>query len=113
MSLYNWCKEYLADGDDIPDADPYRRRGKGLKRVAVDHYFEHGKCLARTCKDDYSLGVEHRVGDIHMAPTRKQPFTVSAHVSKKREDPDELRKLLRIDATVSLRNSTLIRISER
>ena len=47
-SLYNWYDEYLANGNDIPEANPYARYGEDLKRVAVDHYFEHGKCLSRT-----------------------------------------------------------------
>ena len=34
-SLYNWYEEYLANGNDIPDINPY---------------FEHGKCLSRTCR---------------------------------------------------------------
>lgn len=50
VSLYNRCKEYLANGSDIPDSNPYRRCGEGLKRVAVDHYFEYGKCTARICR---------------------------------------------------------------
>lgn len=49
-SLYNWYEEYLANGNDIPDINPYRHYSEGLKRVAVDHYFEHGKCLSRTCR---------------------------------------------------------------
>lgn len=49
-SLYNWHREYLANGNDIPDANPYLRYSEGLKRAAVDHYFEHGRCLARTCR---------------------------------------------------------------
>lgn len=47
-SLYNWYEEYLANDSDIPDANPYRHYSESLKRVAVDHCFEHGKCLART-----------------------------------------------------------------
>ena len=47
-SLYNWYEEYLANDGDIPDANPCRHYSEGLKRVAVDHYFEHGKRLART-----------------------------------------------------------------
>lgn len=43
-SLCNWCNEYLADGNDIPDANPYQHYGEGLKRAVVDHYFKHGKC---------------------------------------------------------------------
>lgn len=49
-SLYNWHREYLANGNDIPDANSYLRYSEGLKRAAVDHYFEHGRCLARTCR---------------------------------------------------------------
>ena len=49
-SLYNWYEEYLANGNDIPDINPYRHYSECLKRVAVDHYFEHGKCLSRTCR---------------------------------------------------------------
>ena len=42
-SLYNWYREYMANGNDIPDANPYERYSDSLKRVAVDHYFEHGR----------------------------------------------------------------------
>lgn len=34
-SLYNWHREYLANGNDIPDANPYLRYSEGLKRAAV------------------------------------------------------------------------------
>lgn len=57
-SLCNWCNEYLADGNDIPDANPYQHYGEGLKRAVVDHYFKHGKCLARTCRALH-LGAAH------------------------------------------------------
>lgn len=50
MSLYNWYREYLDNGGEIPDVNPYQHYSENLKRVAVDHYFEHGKCLARTCR---------------------------------------------------------------
>ena len=36
-SLYNWCEEYLSNGNDIPDVNPYKHYSEGLKRVAVDH----------------------------------------------------------------------------
>ncbi|WP_217953155.1 IS3 family transposase [Adlercreutzia caecimuris] len=49
-SLYNWYREYPENGNDIPDANPYERYGDGLKGVAVDHYFERGRCLSRTCR---------------------------------------------------------------
>lgn len=49
-SLYNWYEEYLAKDSDIPDINPYRHYSESLKRVAVDYCFEHGKCLARTCR---------------------------------------------------------------
>lgn len=49
-SLYNWYEEYLANDSDIPDTNPYQHYSESLKRVAVDHYFKHGKCLARTCR---------------------------------------------------------------
>lgn len=49
-SLYNWYEEYLSNGNDIPDVNPYKHYSEGLKRVAVDHCFEHGKCLTRTCR---------------------------------------------------------------
>lgn len=49
-SLYNRYKEYLANGNDISDANLCQRYGEGLKRVTVDRCFEHGKCLARTCR---------------------------------------------------------------
>lgn len=47
--IYNWCGEYLENEDDIPDKNSCQRYGSGLKRMAVDHCFEHGRCLARTC----------------------------------------------------------------
>lgn len=56
-SLYSWYEEYLANGNDISGADPHRHCSGSLKRVAVDHYFEHGKCLARTCR---ALGYPSR-----------------------------------------------------
>lgn len=49
-SLCNWYEEYLANDSGIPDTNPCQHYGGGLKRVAVDRRFEHGKCLARTCR---------------------------------------------------------------
>ena len=49
-SLYNWYREYPENGNDIPDVNPYERYSDGLKRVAVNHYFERGRCLPRTCR---------------------------------------------------------------
>lgn len=49
-SLYNWYREYLGNEGDIPAKNPYRRYGDEQGRAAVGHCFEHGKCLARTCR---------------------------------------------------------------
>lgn len=49
-SLCNWYEEYLSNGNDIPDVNPYKHCSEGLKRVAVDRCFEHGRCLTRTCR---------------------------------------------------------------
>lgn len=47
-TLYAWYEEYLANESDIPPMNNYRRYTEEQKRVAVDHFFEHGRCLART-----------------------------------------------------------------
>lgn len=49
-SLYSWYEEYIENDGDIPGINPYRHYSEGMKRLAVEHYFEHGKCLARTCR---------------------------------------------------------------
>jgi len=47
--LLAWAKEY----DDKGDLSNYRhlRYSDDQKRAAVDYYFEHGKCLARTARN--------------------------------------------------------------
>ena len=48
FSLYRWYREYLDNGNDIPETGNYRRYDDEAKRLAVDHYFKHGRCLSRT-----------------------------------------------------------------
>lgn len=50
MTLCNWYREYLENGHGFPDANPYERYDAERKRAAVDRFFEHGRCLARTCR---------------------------------------------------------------
>ena len=47
-TLCAWYDEYLENGGDIPPQSKRRRCSDEQKRVAVDHFFEHGQCLART-----------------------------------------------------------------
>lgn len=49
-TLYAWYDEYLENGGDIPPQSKRRRYSDEQKRVAVDHFFEHGQCLARTLR---------------------------------------------------------------
>lgn len=49
-TLYAWYEEYLANGCDIPSISNHRRYTEEQKRTAVDHFFEHGRCLARTTR---------------------------------------------------------------
>ncbi len=56
-TLYAWYDEYLANNGDIPPSEKRRRYTAEQKRVAVDHFFEHGRCLARTMR---ALGYPSR-----------------------------------------------------
>ena len=49
-TLYAWHKEYLANGCDMPSVNNYLRYTEEQRRAAVDHFFEHGRCLARTTR---------------------------------------------------------------
>ena len=49
-TLYAWHEEYLANGCDIPATSNHRRYTEEQRRAAVDHFFEHGRCLARTMR---------------------------------------------------------------
>ena len=49
-TLYAWYEEYLANGCRMPSTSAYRRYTEDQKRGAVDHFFEHGRCLARTMR---------------------------------------------------------------
>ena len=49
-TLCAWYDEYLENGGDIPPQSKRRRCSDEQKRVAVDHFFEHGQCLARTLR---------------------------------------------------------------
>lgn len=49
-TLYAWHKEYLANGFDIPPTSNHRRYTEEQKRTAVEHFFEHGRSLARTMR---------------------------------------------------------------
>lgn len=49
-TLYAWHEEYLANGCDIPSVNNHRRYTEEQRRAAVDHFFEHGRCLARTMR---------------------------------------------------------------
>lgn len=49
-TLYAWHEEYLANGCDMPSVNNYRRYTEEQRRAAVDHFFEHGQCLARTIR---------------------------------------------------------------
>lgn len=47
--LLAWYQEYEKT-DGMLNKDKYRRYSDGRKRAAVDYYFEHGRCNARTRK---------------------------------------------------------------
>lgn len=49
-TLYAWHDEYLKNGGDIPSSGKHRRYSDEQKRIAVDHFFDHGQCLARTMR---------------------------------------------------------------
>lgn len=49
-TLYAWYEEYLANGCRMPSTSAHRRYTEDQKRAAVDHFFEHGRCLARTMR---------------------------------------------------------------
>lgn len=48
--LYAWHEEYFTNGRNIPPTSNYLRYTEVQKMVAVDHFFEHGQCLARTTR---------------------------------------------------------------
>lgn len=50
VTLYAWHKEYLANGCDIPPMSNHRRYTEEQRRAAIDHFFEYGRCLARTMR---------------------------------------------------------------
>lgn len=45
-----WHKEYIANGCNFPKKKSYPRFSEEQMRIAVDHFFEHGQCLARTVR---------------------------------------------------------------
>lgn len=49
-TLYAWYEEYLANGCRIPSTSAHRRYTENQKRAAVDRFFGHGRCLARTMR---------------------------------------------------------------
>ncbi len=49
-SLHSWYQEYLDNGNDLPEEGHHRRYTEEQKRTVVDHFFEHGRCLARTIR---------------------------------------------------------------
>ncbi|MFW5556327.1 MAG: IS3 family transposase [Roseburia inulinivorans] len=49
-SLRGWYKEYKENGDLHKDRTRKSKYTLEQKRVAVDYYLEHGKCVNRTCK---------------------------------------------------------------
>lgn len=49
-TLYAWYEEYLAKGCRMPSTSAHRRYTEDQKRAAVDRFFEHGRCLARTMR---------------------------------------------------------------
>lgn len=49
-TLYAWYDEYLENEGDMPSSGKHKRYTDEQKRAAVDHFFEHGRCLARTVR---------------------------------------------------------------
>ena len=49
MTLCNWYREYLENGHGFPEANPYEGCDAEQRRAAVDHFFDHERCLARAC----------------------------------------------------------------
>ena len=50
VALKSWYRQCRDNGDDIPDANNYRHYSDEQKRIAVEHFFEHGQCLALTIR---------------------------------------------------------------
>ena len=50
-TLYNWVREYEASGAVPEDGRKSGRYTDEQKRAAVDHYLEHGKCIAFTRRE--------------------------------------------------------------
>lgn len=48
-ALLDWYKDYLEHGE-IREVNRYRRYTNEQKRAAVEHYFKHGRCVARTMR---------------------------------------------------------------
>lgn len=56
-TLHAWYKEYLANGCCMPSTSAHRGYTEKQKRAAVDHFLEHGRCLARMMR---ALGYPSR-----------------------------------------------------
>lgn len=48
--LYYWYKEYEENGGRVMSGKGYRKYSDEQMRAAVDHYLDHGRCLARTMR---------------------------------------------------------------
>lgn len=49
-SLYGWYRDYLENGEKSFGPGRHKRYSDDQKRAAVDHFFEHGQCIARTIR---------------------------------------------------------------
>lgn len=49
-SLRNWHAMFLKNNRELPDTSGRGRWSLEERRLAVDHFLEHGRCLARTCR---------------------------------------------------------------
>ena len=49
-SLYSWYRDCLESGERSFGPGGHRRYSDDQKRAAVDHFFEHGQCIARTVR---------------------------------------------------------------
>lgn len=86
-TLYAWHEEYLANGCDIPSVNNHRRYTEEQRRAAVDHFFEHGRCLARTMRALGYPSQELLASWIdELEPGRRPKRTDTAHIPEETKE---------------------------
>lgn len=94
-TLCAWHEEYLTSGCDIPLASNHRRYTEGQRMTALDHFFEHGRRLARTMR---ALGYPSR--ELPAAWTGELEPGRRPKRSDTRRIPDEAKQKAVIDLVV-------------